>query len=206
MLVILDYGVGNLNSIRNMLKYIGVEAVISSDLSIVQKADKFILPGVGAFDHGIRSLRSSTYFEILERKVLENKTPLLGICLGAQLLATKSEEGDLPGLGWIGGKIVRFDFQSLNQTSLKIPHMGWGRIDVKNESKLFTKMESEARFYFVHSYHWVCDNPMHVIASSTYGYSFTAGVEQNNIIGVQFHPEKSHRFGMKLLENFAKFY
>ncbi|HYJ38970.1 MAG TPA: imidazole glycerol phosphate synthase subunit HisH [Chitinophagaceae bacterium] len=205
MLTIVDYGVGNLASIRNMLKKIGVEALISSKAEDILAADKLILPGVGAFDTCAEKLQQSGLMEALMQKVIKEKTPVLGVCVGMQLLTQGSEEGKLPGLGWIKGKIVRFN-QAKLPSSLKIPHMGWREVKLNKESRLFKEMFEEPRFYFVHSYHPVLDNAADALVTADYGYSFVAGMEHDNIIGVQFHPEKSHKFGMKLLENFVKQY
>jgi len=205
MLTIVDYGVGNLASIRNMLKKIGVEALISSKAEDILAADKLILPGVGAFDTCAEKLQQSGLLEALMQKVIKEKTPVLGVCVGMQLLTQGSEEGKLPGLGWIKGKIVRFN-QAKLPSSLKIPHMGWREVKLNKESRLFKEMFEEPRFYFVHSYHPVLDNAADALVTADYGYSFVAGMEHDNIIGVQFHPEKSHKFGMKLLENFVKQY
>ena len=206
MVTIIDYGVGNLNSIKNMLKKIGIEAVISSTTADIESADKLILPGVGSFEYGMNKLRRSPFFDILQQKVLKNKTPILGVCLGAQLLLNGSEEGQsVPGLGWIEGKALRFD-QGKMADNYKVPHMGWNELQVKKESRLFTDMYNNQRYYFVHSYHMACYQEADILAESNYSYNFVAAVEKENILGVQFHPEKSHKFGMKLYENFIKFY
>lgn len=200
MLVIIDYGVGNLGSIQNMLKKIGANSIISSDISIIEQAEKFILPGVGSFDYGITQIRSMDYFKILENKILIEKTPILGICLGMQLFMENSEEGILPGLGWIKGKVIKFNFNN----TLKIPNMGWNEVRLSTDCKLFTDMYENPRFYFVHSYH--VDNTNNHFLWSDYGDPFVAGIQKDNICGVQFHPEKSHKYGMKLLKNFVELY
>ena len=205
MLVIIDYGVGNLASIRNMLKKIGVESTISSDKEVIAKSDKLILPGVGAFDTCAEKLQQSGLLELLHEKVINQKTPVLGVCVGMQLLTEGSEEGKLPGLGWIKGQIVKFREEKLTP-GLKIPHMGWTDVKLNKPSRLFKEMHNDPRFYFVHSYHPELANPADALVVADYGYSFVAGMEHDNIMGVQFHPEKSHKFGMKLLENFVKYY
>lgn len=205
MITIIDYGIGNLGSIKNMLKKAGVESRISSELPEIASAEKLILPGVGAFDYGMGRLREAVYFETLNRRVLEDKVPVLGICLGTQLLTEGSEEGELAGLGWIKGKTIKFRQEKMDN-SLKIPHMGWNEIKAAKESKLFTDMYEEPRFYFVHTYHMTCEADEDVLVTSQYGYEFVSGVESQNIVGVQFHPEKSHKYGLKLLDNFAKHY
>lgn len=206
MIVIIDYGVGNLTSIKNMIKKAGAEAVISGDPGIIEKASKFILPGIGAFDHGMQHLRNAPYFDILNNRVLNEKVPVLGVCLGVQLFTEGSEEGVLPGLGWIKGKVVKFRLDKMTDSSLKVPHMGWTDVTVQKDSRLFRDMHEDPRFYFVHSYHLLCDDPSDVLVNADYGYNFAAGVERDNIVGTQFHPEKSHKFGLKIYENFLKYY
>jgi glutamine amidotransferase len=205
MIVIVDYQTGNLASIVNMLKKNNTEAVISSDINIIQKAEKLILPGVGAFDYGMQKLKESGLIEVLNHKVLVEKTPVLGICLGVQLFTKRSEEGKLEGLGWIDAETVRFKPTQMSQ-DLRIPHMGWCDVQTTRSSRLFTEMFDEPRFYFVHSYHLQCKSAEDNLIEANYGYRFTAGVEHENIVGVQFHPEKSHKFGMKLLKNFVDLY
>ena len=202
MVTIVDYGVGNLASIQNMLKRIGVESVISATEKELMDASKLILPGVGAFDTCAEKLKQSGLLETLHKKVVVDKTPVLGICVGMQLLLEGSEEGELPGLGWIKGKNVRFK-QSQLPAGFKVPHMGWADVTLAKESKLFYRMHEEPRFYFVHSYHPELTDSADALLYAEYGYRFVAGTEHKNIMGVQFHPEKSHTFGMKFLENFA---
>jgi len=203
MIVVVDYGMGNLGSIGNMLKKIGAAAVISSEPGVIEAAQKLILPGVGAFDNGMRNLAARGLQEVLQRKVLQEKVPILGICLGMQLLSQKSEEGELPGLGWLPAATVRFRFSSASP-ALKIPHMGWNTIDICKPCLLFEEMYPEPRFYFVHSYHLVCARAEDVAAYTTHGYPFASAVANDNIMGVQFHPEKSHKFGIKLFHNFVE--
>ncbi len=206
MLTIIDYQVGNLASIQNMLNRIGyADATITSDIEVIRHADKIILPGVGHFDYGMEQLRKANFWEVLNQKATVEQVPILGICLGAQLLLQNSEEGKLPGLGWIEGKSRRFNENAL-PPSFKIPHMGWSEVRILKESKLLKGLSSEQRFYFVHSYHMECHNPNHHLLESEYGYPFIAAVEKENIIGVQFHPEKSHKYGMAILKNFVTHY
>lgn len=205
MLTIIDYGVGNLASIRNMLKKVGVDSVVSSDEKVILDAEKLILPGVGAFDTCAEKLQQSGLVNTINRKVLEEGTPVLGVCVGMQLLTEGSEEGVLPGLGWIRGRVIRFR-QDRMPAGTKIPHMGWTDVVLNKPSPLFDGMYEEPRFYFVHSYHPELADPADALVLAQYGYSFVAGMEHKNIIGVQFHPEKSHKFGMKLLSNFVKNY
>lgn len=204
MMIIIDYGVGNLASIQNMLKKIGEEAFISSNPSQISSAKKLILPGVGAFDTCSQQLAESGLIPIIKKKTLEDKTPVLGVCVGMQLLFEGSEEGKLSGLGWIKGTVVKFDELRLNG-KLKVPHMGWSDAKLLKPSRLFENI-NDPRFYFVHSYHAQVQDQGDALLSSNYGYDFVSGVERGNILGVQFHPEKSHVFGMRLLENFVKNY
>jgi imidazole glycerol-phosphate synthase subunit HisH len=205
MITIIDYKIGNLASIKNMLKRIGVAATISSTVADIEAAEKLILPGVGHFDYGMQNLHQSGLVAALNQKVLVNKVPILGICLGVQLLTEESEEGKEKGLGWVSGKTIVFDKEKLS-TNQKIPHMGWGEIEHYKQSKLFENMYDEPRFYFVHSYHLDLTEKTQEVCTLKYGYEFCAGIEKGNILGVQFHPEKSHKFGMRLLENFVKNY
>jgi len=204
MLTIIDYGVGNLGSIQNMLKKIGVDSLITSDIAEIEKADKLILPGVGKFDYGITQLQNKNIIPILNEKVLIKKTPILGICLGVQLFSKKSEEGELPGLAWIDADTIRFKLDE--KSSLKIPNMGWHDVSIKKESKLTQNLGSNSRFYFVHSFHLKCSNTHDELMTTTYGYDYPSAIEKDNILGVQFHPEKSHKFGMQLLKNFIENY
>jgi glutamine amidotransferase len=203
MITIIDYGMGNLGSIANMFRKIGVETVISSDISVIAKADKLVLPGVGAFDNGMRNLAERGLIEPLNDLVKDKRKPVIGLCLGMQLLANNSEEGNLPGLGWVDAGVVKFNFDDENK-NLKIPHMGWNTISKFQYHPLLEDFEAEARFYFVHAFHLVCKNEEDIIARTEYGYLFPSIIAKDNIIGVQFHPEKSHKFGMKLLKNFAE--
>lgn len=202
MIVVVDFSMGNIGSILNMLKKISAAGTISSDPAEIRNADKLILPGVGAFDQGMASLDRLGLIPVLSEKVLQERAPVLGICLGMQLMTNSSEEGKLPGLGWIDAKTVRLRHDpALN---LKVPHMGWNTVSVRKESALFRDMFPEPRFYFVHSYHAVCEDPADVLTVTQHGYEFTSAFQHGNIIGVQFHPEKSHQFGMQLLKNFAE--
>ncbi|MDD5431456.1 MAG: imidazole glycerol phosphate synthase subunit HisH [Candidatus Omnitrophica bacterium] len=203
MVAIIDYGVGNLGSIVNILKKIGAQACIARDEDSLANAEKFILPGVGSFDYGMEKLQSSGVIKLLSKRVLEDKVPILGICLGMQLFTKMSEEGTVKGLGWIDACTVRFRF-SLENQNLKIPHMGWNQVCPNINNGLFNEMHKEPRFYFVHSYHVLCNRREDVVAKTTYGYDFPSVIMHNNIMGVQFHPEKSHKFGMKLLKNFVE--
>ena len=201
MITIIDYGVGNLASIKNMLKKAGFESEISAEIEKIEKADKIILPGIGAFDHCMQQFNASGMRPAITKKTIEEKTPLLGICVGLQMLMNNSEEGTEPGLGWISGKTIKFKKEKLGD--LKIPHMGWTNVSISKTSSLTNNLGDLPRFYFVHSFHVLPDNPADELLVANYGYDFTAGVNRENIFGVQFHPEKSHKYGMKILENFA---
>lgn len=203
MVVVIDYGMGNIGSILNMLKRIGVEAVISADAQEIQAADKLILPGVGAFDHGMKNIHDRGLFKVLNDTVMGNRIPILGICLGMQLFGLSSEEGSLDGFMWLPARAVRFRNEGA-QKPLRIPHMGWNAITIRRMSPLFRGLEMDCRFYFVHSYHMECENMEDVVATANYGYDFVCAMARDNLIGVQFHPEKSHRFGMMLLKNFVE--
>ncbi len=202
-ILIVDYGMGNLGSIVNMLRHLGFGSQISSRPEDVAAADKLIISGVGAFDNAMRKFDRLGILPVLEEKVLRSGTPILGICLGMQLFTRGSEEGELPGFGWFAAETRRFSFAP-DQDGLKVPHMGWNLVAQAKASRLFAGMPDEPRFYFVHSYHCVCDQARDLITETNYGYRFASSIERENIFGVQFHPEKSHKFGMKLLENFAQ--
>lgn len=199
MIHIVNYGLGNLGSIKNMLSRLGYNSVITSDPQDILDAEKIILPGVGAFDTGMEHLNTHNWIGNLEQKALVEKIPVLGICLGMQLMTRKSEEGVLPGLGWVNGEVVRFA-----DASLKVPHMGWNVVkSLRGDSILGDTEEKEIRFYFVHSYYVKLENPVDELGIAHYGRNFVAAFQKDNIIGVQFHPEKSHKFGMNLLKKFA---
>ena len=202
MITIIDYGMGNLGSISNMFKRIGVACEITGDKQKIADAEKILLPVVGAFDAAMQRINDGGFKELLDKKALEEKVPVLGICLGMQLLTNSSEEGQLPGLGWIPAKTTRFSFPK--DSNLKVPHMGWNEVVVKQSSPLIEDLPAEPRFYFVHSYYVTAGDNAHVLANTTHGVEFNSIIQKGNIYGAQFHPEKSHKFGMKLLENFAK--
>lgn len=204
MIAILDYGIGNVFSIYNMLKKIGIPAAVTNEATKVAQATKIILPGVGHFSYCMQQLRKADFFTVLEEKVLQHQTPVLGVCVGCQMLLENSEEGNEKGLGWIKGSVVRFKEGKL-AADQKIPHMGWSDVLPVTDCLLYKDIDSP-RFYFVHSYHLLANDSGCETATCIYGYPFTASVAYNNIMGVQFHPEKSHRFGMKLYENFVRHY
>lgn len=200
MITIIDYGLGNLGSIQNMFKRIGEEIVVTNDSDVIDKATKLLLPGVGAFDNAMFRINESGLREILERKVLTEKVPILGICLGMQLLTRASEEGSLQGLGWIKASTKRFP----KEPGLKVPHMGWNIVKPNHDSELINNLPNESRFYFVHSYYVDVDNQKDSILKADYSITFDAAIQNDNVYGVQFHPEKSHKFGMQLLKNFVQ--
>ena len=199
-IIIIDYGMGNLGSIRNMFKRIGFKAIATNDLNLIEQAEKLILPGVGAFDTAMERINTNSLRLILDYKVMVEKIPILGICLGMQLLTNRSEEGLHPGLGWIQGSCYRFP----EQNNLKVPHMGWNIVTATKSSPLTQGLPEESRFYFVHSYYVKTEKRENSILNARYGISFDAAIQKDNIYGTQFHPEKSHSFGMKLFENFAR--
>lgn len=201
MITIIDYGMGNLGSIANMIKKVGGRSKITSDLNEIKNAEKLILPGVGSFDNGIKNLKSTGIFEVINDRVLNDKIPIMGICLGMQLMTNSSEEGVEKGLSWVDAETIKF-----SNISLKVPHMGWNTIEHSKESKLFNDYDLEKRFYFVHSYYVSAKNESEVLTHSEYGHKFVSSFEKENIIGVQFHPEKSHNFGMNLIKNFIEKY
>lgn len=199
MIAILNYGLGNLGSIVNMLRVIGEKCKITADPAEIRAADGIILPGVGAFDAGMQKLNEAGLVEVIREQAAQGK-PILGICLGMQLLGQKSEEGSLPGLGLIPFSCKKFQLADQN---LKVPHMGWDIVDFQQASPLLADLTGTQRYYFVHSYYAVCEQPENVLMTCDYGHSFAAAVVRGNVMGVQFHPEKSHDFGMMLLKNFV---
>lgn len=201
MTIIVNYNLGNPKSIKNMLGYLGIDAQITSDLIEIAHAERLILPGVGHFQHGMEQLEQLGLIEVLNKAVLEDKKPILGICLGMQLLTKHSEEGNTEGLGFIDAQTKKFD---LDDPKLKIPHMGWNTVKFNKESALTTEIRSNPRYYFVHSYFVECNDKNDVLCTTNYGQEFVSGFQHENIFGLQFHPEKSHKFGMELLANFYK--
>lgn len=201
MVTIVDYGMGNLGSIVNMFKRLKMESEVTSDCDEIRRAEKILLPGVGAFDAAMRRINDSRFREILEHKALIEKIPILGICLGMQLLTRSSEEGKLHGLSWIPAVTKKFSFPS--GTQIKIPHMGWNTVREVNKSPITHDLPADPRFYFVHSYYVQTDNQLNVVMKTHYEIDFDSIIQKENIFGAQFHPEKSHKFGMKLLHNFA---
>jgi glutamine amidotransferase len=204
MIAIVDYQAGNIGSIRNMLKKIGHDSLITSSATEIQGASHIIVPGVGAFDYGMQKLSALGLIEVLNEK-RRSSTPILGICLGAQLMCKNSEEGKLPGLGWVPGRVKKFS-ASENGKKYTVPHMGWDVVEQTKESKLFEDVGKPARFYFVHSYYIHCEHNDAVLTQNRYSTTYHSAFELNNVLGVQFHPEKSHKFGKQLLKNFIEKY
>lgn len=199
-IVIIDYGMGNLGSLQNMFRRIGAVVEVSSDLGRIADATKLVLPGVGAFDAAIARIDALGLRPLLRRRAEVDQIPFLGVCLGMQLLVESSEEGSLPGLGLIPGRAIRFD----GGNGLKVPHMGWNDVRKATASPLTERLGDAARFYFVHSYRVHAADPAHAILHATYGTTFDAALQRANVFGVQFHPEKSHKFGMALLQSFVE--
>jgi len=200
MITLIDYGMGNLGSLENMIKKVGGEARITSDPEVLLNSEKLILPGVGHFDHAMKKIKESGIFDALNVVVKKKKRPLLAICLGAQLVTGSSEEGTEKGFGWVKGKTVKFQLDK----KYRIPHMGWNDVEIKKKSHLFKDIPNEPCFYFVHSFHLTVENREDILTETEYGYCFTSAIEHENIFALQYHPEKSHKFGMSVMKNFVE--
>ena len=203
MISIIDCRMGNVKALSDVYKMLDIPAVIVKQAKDLANASKMILPGVGAFDHAMERIQDSGMRQLLDELVLHRHVPVLGICVGMQILGSSSEEGTLPGLGWIDGKVVKFAPSPLN-SFIRLPHMGWNNIRPTQPNALLQDLDAEARFYFLHSYFFQCQRDEEIIAVTDYYGEFSCAVNSRNIFGVQFHPEKSHRWGIKLLENFAR--
>jgi glutamine amidotransferase len=203
MITIVDYGLGNVLAFSNVYKRLNIPVAVGKSASDLQGATKLILPGVGAFDHAMELLQQSGMRETLDEMVLSSAVPVLGVCVGMQILAASSQEGGLRGLGWIDGDVRKFDIASSPQGT-RLPHMGWNDVKPVGPSALFSGLENDARFYFLHSYYFQCARSDNVLAQAEYGSTFSCAVRSNHVYGVQFHPEKSHRYGTRLLKNFAE--
>jgi imidazole glycerol-phosphate synthase subunit HisH len=204
MIVIIDYGLGNLRAFINLYERLNIQVKVARVPDDLRDASKIILPGVGAFDYAMMQLNRSGMRDELEKQVLLNKIPIVGICVGMQMLAKSSEEGKLPGLGWIDGRVKLFDASTIPYKT-RLPHMGWNTINPVNGIPLLSGFNKESRFYFLHSFYFVCNNEQDVIATTEYGIVFASAVRKENVFGIQFHPEKSHFNGIQLLNNFSKF-
>lgn len=198
---IINYHMGNLQSVAKKIKQLGIDFEIISKPSDILKAEKIILPGVGHFGKAMENLKKLDLIEALNESVLENQIPVLGICLGMQLMAKTSEEGQVEGLGWFDAEVKKI--QTLDSIKYKIPHTGWNTIQVSKESALMTEISSDSEFYFVHAYHVVCKNQIDILNTTIYDQQFVSAIERANIFGVQYHPEKSHSIGHKLMRNFV---
>jgi glutamine amidotransferase len=203
MITLIDYGVGNIFAFQNVYKRLDIPTKIAKTTADLNEVEKLILPGVGSFDYAMNQLNNSGMRDRLDELVIEKKIPVIGICVGMQMMGNRSDEGKLDGLKWIDAEILKFN-ESLIQQRTKLPHMGWNDVSPIENHPLFIGLEKEAIFYFLHSFYFKCNNSNDSIANSEYGISFSSAVNHNNIYGIQFHPEKSHQYGEKLLHNFAK--
>jgi glutamine amidotransferase len=201
MICIIDYGAGNIGSISNMLRKIGTANTITSNIGEIEKAEKLILPGVGHFDYGMQKLKESKLVDVLDYKVKEEKVPILGICLGAQLMTNRSEEGTSEGLGWFEAEVKKFSFLP-GEPALRVPHMGWNFVRIQKQTPLTKDLPDEPRYYFVHSYYLHPHNLSDIMLTTVYGNEFASALSNGNIFAVQFHPEKSHKYGLKIFQNF----
>jgi len=202
MITIIDYGLGNIRAFANVYERLNIKTKIARKKEDIKGAIKIILPGVGAFDYAMSQLNASGMREELEKQILGNKIPVVGICVGMQMLAKSSDEGNLPGLGWIDGKVKIFDTTLIPYTT-RLPHMGWNSIKPVNNCHLLSGFSDQSRFYFLHSYYFVCNDEEDIISTTDYGITYASAVNKDNIYGIQFHPEKSHANGIQLLQNFA---
>jgi len=202
MIVIIDYGMGNLRSVYNKFKRMGINCIISSKKEDIASAEKLILPGVGHFKYGMDNLYRFNLIDILNKKVIDEQTPILGICLGTQLFCRYSEEGNCKGLNWIDAEVVKFKVS--DKIKYKVPHMGWNDVTILNSNALDGEIHPGEKFYFVHSYHLKCNNQVDIWMTTDYDYEFVSAIHRENIYGTQFHPEKSHDAGYALLRTFAE--
>lgn len=203
MITLIDYGVGNIFAFQNVYKRLNIPTKIASTVDHLQNVEKLILPGVGSFDYAMNQLIASGMRESLDELVLKKRVPIIGICVGMQMMGNRSDEGSSEGLKWIDAEILKFD-EGLIKQRTKLPHMGWNDVIPQTDNPLFSGLDERSIFYFLHSFYFKCNNQKDSIAYSNYGISFTSAVNKDNIYGIQFHPEKSHHYGEKLLYNFAK--
>lgn len=201
-IVIIDYGLGNLRSVENRFRQFSKNVVISRDVDIIRSAERLVLPGVGSFREGMSNLRNLGLIQVLNETVHGGGVPILGICLGMQMFAKHSDEGDCEGLGWINAEVKRFDFKT--GSKFRVPHYGWNTLEKVRDNPLVNDINSHSEFYFVHSFHMVCNEKSDILTTSYYGQKFTSSVLKNNILGVQFHPEKSYQDGNVLINNFLQ--
>ena len=201
-ITIIDYGMGNLRSVQKKFLKVGAEVEITSDLDQIMKAEKLLLPGVGHFANGVKKLKERGIWELLNKKVLKEKTPILGICLGMQLMARYSEEGNTEGLGWFDAEVVNFTIR--DKLKYKVPHMGWNNTIIVKDNNLMKDLDNESMYYFVHSYYMKCNNKKDILTTTGYEDKFVSAIQKDNIYGTQFHPEKSHDTGEKLIKNFVE--
>jgi len=202
MIVIIDYGLGNVRSVYAKIDQMGASVKISREIADIENAEKIIIPGVGSFDAGMKRLHDLQIIDILKKQVVKEQVPILGICLGMQLFTQRSEEGNVEGLGYLDAETKKFSFQ--DNERCHIPHMGWNTISIRKQSPFLNQIDDESRFYFVHSYHVICNDPEDIVAVTNYGYDFPSIIQKDSIVGVQFHPEKSHKQGIQLLKNFIR--
>ncbi len=203
MVGIVDYGSGNIYAIANIYKRLNIDHVISKDTNELKYATHLLLPGVGAFDETMKILKSSGLFSFLNEMVYEKAKPIMGICVGMQLLAEGSEEGNLEGFGWIKGYVKKFDTSFLSEKPY-LPHLGWNTVELHKQHTIFSGINYNKGFYFLHSYYFECSDDNDVLGSTNYGITFASAVNHNNVFGMQFHPEKSHQNGLSLFNNFSK--
>ena len=203
MIAIVDYGLGNIKAFANVYERLNIKISIAHNAADIKNATKLVLPGVGAFDYAMSQLNKSGMREALEEKVLEHHTPVIGICVGMQMMAKSSDEGKLPGLGWFDAAVKLFDTEKIPYKT-RLPHMGWNTIKLAGQNRLLEQLDDESRFYFLHSYYFSCNQQQDIIAKTDYGIEYASAVNKGNIFGIQFHPEKSHQNGIQLLHNFAK--
>lgn len=203
MITIIDYGLGNIRAFVNVYERLNIPVSVARSVDDLESVKRLILPGVGAFDHAMTALNRSGMRDALDRLVLDNRVPVLGICVGMQILANTSDEGELHGLGWVNGTVRKFG-SSAASPFLPLPHMGWNNVEPHHDSSLFSALDRDSSFYFLHSYYFECSNHEDAIATTEYGIRFSSAIHIDNIYGVQFHPEKSHHWGIQLLKNFAE--
>ena len=202
MIAIINYGLGNITSFQNIFNQLNLPYRVASSPKELESAEKVILPGVGSFDHAMKLLNKSGMRVVLEEMVLEKKLPILGICVGMQILGKSSDEGSAEGLGFINGHVKKFLEEDID--NLPLPHMGWNGVDNFESEGIYAGIRAPSKFYFLHSYYFECEDRTHSVATSDYGKRFSCGIRKDNVYGVQFHPEKSHANGIRLLENFGR--